>query len=134
MRLILDNNILFSLMKPDSMNSFLFENANSEFFAPSFIIEEFDKYEKECLRKSGLSKKEFGQWKKDIFSKINFVKFEYFKEMVKIARNFCPDEDDVFYFAICLKLNLPLWSNDKKLREQDKIVVLDTEDLIEMIN
>lgn len=134
MNLILDNNILFSLMNPESMNSFIFHNLyETEFFAPYFIIEEFNKYEKECLRKSKLDKKKFAQRKKEIFSKVNFVKFSDFKKDVKNAEKFCPDENDVFYFALCLKLNLPLWSNDKKLKDQNRVIVLNTEDLIDVV-
>jgi len=134
MNLILDNNILFSLMNPHSMNSFVFENLSEiEFFAPLFIVEEFNKYEKECLRKSKLNKNDFNQRKKEIFSRINFIQFPEFKKYVRFAQEFCPDENDVFYFGLCLKLNLPLWSNDKNLKEQDKVVVLDTKDLIDIV-
>ncbi len=134
MNLILDNNILFSLMNLRSMNSFIFNNLyGAEIFAPYFIVEEFNKYEKDCLKKSKLNKKDFNQRKKEIFSKINFIQFSEFKRYVKFAQEFCPDENDIFYFAICLKLNLPLWSNDRKLKEQDKVIVLDTRDLIDLM-
>ncbi len=133
MRLILDNNILFSLMNPNSTNSFLFEKIDSEFFAPHFIIEEFKKYEKECLRKSKLNNIEFQKRKQMIFSKINFIRFENFKDFINFAREFCPDENDIFYFALALKLNLPIWSNDSALKRQDKVKVLSTEEIIELI-
>ncbi len=131
MKLIIDNNILFSLMNPSSTNSFLFANLDAVFFAPFFIIKEFDKYEKDCLKKSKLSKQEFKQRKEIVFSKINFVEFDYFKNLIQTAESFCPDVDDVFYFALALKLNIPLWSNDKKLKEQREVIVLDTRDVIE---
>ncbi len=134
MNLIPDNNILFSLMNPKSMNSFLFQElTQTDFFAPEFILEEFKKYEKECLKKSRLIPREFNKRKKEVFSRINFVEFSEFKKYVRIAEGFCPNENDVFYFALCLKLNIPLWSNDKLLKSQNKIVVLDTEDIIDLI-
>jgi len=134
MNLILDNNILFSIMNPNSMNSHIFESLfDSGIFAPHFIIDEFEKYEKECLKKSKLSKEEFYKRKKEVFSKINFINFTEFRKYIDTAKTFCPDENDVFYFALCLKLNLPLWSNDKKLKEQSEIIVLYTEDLIDLM-
>ena len=32
-----------------------------------------------------------------------------------------------------LKLNLPLWSNDRKLKEQDEVIVLNTKEIIDLI-
>ena len=132
MSLIIDNNILFSLMNPFSMNSFLFDKIEGEIFATDFIIKEFKKYKKECFKKSKLSEKEFNKRKKIIFSKINFIKFKDFRTFVKNAKEFCPDEDDVFYFALALKLNLPIWSNDKELKRQEKVIVLNTEEIIDL--
>lgn len=120
-------------MKPDSTNAFLFERVNAVFFAPFFIKEEFNKYEKECLIKSGLSKNEFNERKKIIFSKINFIELNFFKDSIKTAEKFCPDENDVFYFALALKLDAPIWSNDSALNGQDKIKVFSTEEIIELI-
>ena len=34
------------------------------------------------------------------------------------------------YFALELKLNWGIWSNDKKLKEQNKVKVYSTEDLL----
>lgn len=130
MRLILDNNILFSVIKPDSTNAFFFDNMNADLFAPSFIKDEFNKYEKECLIKSGLSRKEFSERKKTIFSRINFIELNSFNNFTKIAEKFCPDKNDIFYFALALKLDVPIWSNDKNLKNQDKIKVISTEDLL----
>ena len=51
MKLVLDNNIFFSLMNPDSIASYLFFSLRAEFFAPEFINLEFDKYKEDCLFK-----------------------------------------------------------------------------------
>jgi len=40
-----------------------------------------------------------------------------------------PDPDDMAYFALALKLNCAIWSNDKKLKEQDKVKVYNTHEL-----
>jgi predicted nucleic acid-binding protein len=59
MRIIIDNNILFSLMKPNSTNSKIFSIVKFEYIAPKFIIKEFNKHKAEYLKKSGLSEREF---------------------------------------------------------------------------
>ena len=45
-----------------------------------------------------------------------------------------PDPDDVMYFALALKLNCSIWSNDKKLKHQDKIKVYFTEELVKELD
>ncbi|MBS3175821.1 hypothetical protein J4457_01145 [Candidatus Woesearchaeota archaeon] len=45
------------------------------------------------------------------------------------AENLTPDPDDMAYFAIALRLNCAIWSNDKKLKEQNKIKVYHTHEL-----
>ena len=132
MKLILDNNILFSLMKPDSTNSQLFNLMNCEFIAPKFILKEFRKYREECVKKSGLTTERFLLREKEINSKIEFIEFKEFKKFLEEAIKISPDEDDAPYFALALKMNIPLWSNDAELKQQDKIQVLSTRDLIEI--
>lgn len=132
MNLILDNNILFSLMNPHSMNSFIFLDLNVNLFAPEFILEEFNKYEEECIKKSRLDKFKFLERKKAVFSKINFVRLKDFISFLRLAKEFCPDENDVFYFTLALKLKAQIWSNDKELKKQNKVLVLDTKDIISL--
>ena len=44
-----------------------------------------------------------------------------------------PDEKDTAYFALALKLKCAIWSNDKKLKEQDKVTVYNTGELMKLI-
>ncbi len=41
-----------------------------------------------------------------------------------------PDENDIIYFALALKLKCCIWSNDKALKRQDRIMVLSTKELL----
>ena len=49
------------------------------------------------------------------------------------AEQICPDPKDVVYFALALYLGCAIWSNEKKLKEQDEIKVYATHDLIEFL-
>lgn len=133
MKLIIDNNILFSLIKPDSIASKIFSFLNSEFIAPSFIQHEFDKYEEECLKKSKLSKRDFIKRKNEIFSRITFIGTDSYKEFIQEAIKCLIDEDDAPYLALALKVKAPIWSNDKDLKKQDKVTILSTEDLVNVL-
>ena len=59
---------------------------------------------------------------------------EEFKDKLIIAKEISPDSNDVLYFSLALKLNCAIWSNDKKLKQQNKIKIYSTEDLIEEFN
>ena len=37
------------------------------------------------------------------------------------------------YFALALRRNSPIWSNDKKLKEQNKILIYSTKDIIDIL-
>jgi len=43
------------------------------------------------------------------------------------------DKDDVDFVALSLKINAPLWSNDKGLKEVDEIQVLTTKELLKIL-
>ena len=133
MKLIVDNNILFSLMKLDSTSSRIFSVLNCEFIAPSFVLHEFRNHEEECLKKSGLTKKKFEIRKKDIINKIKFIDFKDYSEFIKGAVSGLQDEDDAPYIALASKLKIPIWSNDKLLKVQDKVTILSTEDIINIL-
>lgn len=133
MRLVLDNNIFFSLMNPNSINSYLFSLGKIKFIAPEFLIEELEEHKEECIVKSGLSEQEFEIRKEEVKQNIEFIEFSEYIEFLKEAIALISDPDDALYFALALKLGCGIWSNDKKLKEQDKIKVYSTEEIIELL-
>lgn len=52
-----------------------------------------------------------------------------FKEAFDVMKNI--DEKDTPFLALALKLEYPIWSNDKHFKKQEKIQVYTTEDLLE---
>ena len=134
MKLILDNNIFFSLMKPDSTASKLLYDFNFELVAPDFIKHEFDKYKKEILKKSRLSKKDFDERLKFFKSRINFIEFESYKKFLKKSFSLISDKKDSPYLAVALLLKCPIWSNNGHFKEQDLVPVFTTRELIEILS
>ncbi|MBI3322140.1 MAG: hypothetical protein HYZ94_00465 [Candidatus Omnitrophica bacterium] len=49
------------------------------------------------------------------------------------ARKFAPDPADTPYLALALHLDIPLWSNDALLKEQDRVVVYTTQEVLDRI-
>jgi len=133
MKLILDNNILFSLMKPDSVNSYLFSILKVEFCAPEYINSEFEKYKSDCLFKSQLSEHEFKIRQKEVEDKTKFFRLSEYKSFLKKAIDSLSDPDDSPYIALALFINSVIWSNDTHLKQQSLIKVFTTAELVEKL-
>ena len=117
-------------MKPNSTASKIIQDFDLKLYAPLFILAEFGKYEEEIFKKSKLSGKEFELRKNQIKEKINFVKLEDYKDLIKTIK--IKDQDDLPYVALAVKLKIPIWSNDKELKLQKNTIVLNTEEIIKL--
>jgi len=84
--------------------------------------------------KSDFDKLEILTYLSLISEKIEFFKLGDYSNFLKEAANICLDIDDIDYFALALKLNCPIWSQDRDLKEQKKIKVYTTKELVEELN
>jgi predicted nucleic acid-binding protein len=132
MKLVVDANILFSCLIKEGKTIELFLNPFLNLYSPEFVLEEFKKHGQEILNKTHRTEKEFNKIFKIIKELITLIPLGEIEDYFKEAEKFCPDENDLDYFALALKLNCPIWSTDKKLKKQEKIKVYSTEDLVKM--
>ena len=88
----------------------------------------------EVSKKTLLSEEEIKSLLNDIMALANIrvIALSEYKEFIKAAQTICPDIDDVHYFALAIKLKCAIWSNDKKLKEQDKIKVYASHELVKL--
>ena len=133
MLLVLDNNILFSLMNPGSVNSYLFSSLKTGYFAPEFAKFELNKYRRDCLLKSGLSEHEFEIRQVEIKSNIKFLKSSEYTEFIEMAANNLSDSKDSPYLALALSIKSSIWSNDPHFKEQSLVKVYSTKELVEKL-
>ncbi len=133
MDLVVDANVLFSaLIKKGKTEELIFEE-DLHLFVPEFIFEEFDKYKSDILKKTERTNEDFEELMRILKKKIITVSNEETERYVPEAEKICPDEKDVDYFALALKLKCAIWSKDKALKEKQKeITVYTTEDLVRM--
>ncbi|RLI70084.1 hypothetical protein DRO97_11195 [Archaeoglobales archaeon] len=56
------------------------------------------------------------------FSLIKIIPHEFYRDKIKEANQICKqfDEKDTPFVALALKLNIPIWTNDKKLLVSSK--------------
>jgi predicted nucleic acid-binding protein len=66
-------------------------------------------------------------------SNVSQVSAFQYRDLEADARSITPDVDDWPFFALSLKRDCALWSDDKKLKNQDRIKVLNTKDILDII-
>ena len=133
MDLIIDANILFAALIKESITIEIMLNENIRLFAPEFLLEEFYKHKEEILTKTKRTKEEFNDIYEVIKSLITFIPFEEFHQFLSEAERLIVDKDDVPYFALSMKLNIPIWSNYKQFQKQKIVSVYSTEQIIKLI-
>ncbi|NOY58171.1 MAG: PIN domain-containing protein [Calditrichaeota bacterium] len=116
MKIVLDSNIIFSaLISGKELYIDIFRAL--QIYVPDFLLTEISKYENRILIKTNI-RNEFTFFVRELFSEITVIpKFAITKKNYKKASLLCNDIDpkDTPYLALSLELDIPLWTNDKKL-------------------
>jgi len=129
MDLVVDANVLFSALIKDSFAYNLLFSGSFHLFTPEYIFTEMEKHKEEILKKTERSEEEFFRLLEILKRRIVIVPLEELVSYVEEAEKLTPDPDDMAYFALALKLNCAIWSNDKKLKDQNRIKVYNTHEL-----
>ena len=134
MELVIDANILFSALIKDSHTRHFLLLSNHRFYTSEFVFTEIRKHIKYISKKTSLPETEIRLILEEIIilSNIKIISLNDFKEHIEKAKLICPNVDDIQYFALALKLRCPIWSNDKKLQEQDIIKIYTTEQVFQL--
>lgn len=131
MKFVVDTNILFTFFWKNSFTKGLLVDQDLEFFAPEFALEEINKHLNEILKKTGISLEKFKELRRDLAIFVEFIPLEEYKEFLSEALSLIPKyPSDIDFLAMGLKLELPIWSNDSHLKQQSKVKVYSTSELI----
>lgn len=131
MELVVDTNILRTFFWEKSLARKLLMKMDLKLSSPEFALEEINTHKSDILKKTKISEKEFNQLKSDLAIAVEFIPVKEYKEFFKTASEISPDPNDADFFALALKLKIPLWSNDSLLKNQNKLKVFSTLDLLE---
>jgi len=129
MDLVVDANVLFSALIKESFSYNLLFSGKFHLFTPEYIFTELEKHKEGLMNKTERTTEEFYRLVETLKRRIVIVPLEELAPYVEEAEKLTPDPDDMAYFALALKLNCGIWSNDKKLKEQNKIEVYNTHEL-----
>ncbi len=135
MKIVIDSNIIFSALIKDSLTrKLIFELEN--LLMPEIVFKEIENYRQELIDKSKLNWNELQKALKLIIKNIeiipNDVLEKYKKKAWELIGTHSPE--DVMFIACCLKFeDSILWSDDKKLKLQNKIQVLNTQEIVKTL-
>ena len=118
----------------DNITSELLLKRDFHLYAPDFILFEFEKYRDYLKKKSERADEDFDHLLEVFKRNTELVAKEDIQPYIEKAKLITPDIGDVPYFAIALKLQIPIWSNDKDLKEkQSEIIIYSTADLMKLV-
>jgi len=126
-------NILFSFFKKHTFTRRLLINSDLQLYSTKFAFEEFNKHLDELMSKAKIDMGVFELYKTILSWYVKFVPTSEYKEFKNEAESISPDPDDTQYFALALKLDCPIWSNDKRLKKQSSIEIFSTEELVKLL-
>ncbi len=137
MRLVVDSNVVFTIIIAGNKSKAfrIIKDYDLTLYFPEDGLLEFKKH-KDKLKKYS---KEFELKSFLAFSLIHVIPSEIYEDKIPEAYNIAKqfDEKDSPFIALALKLNIPIWTNDKKLIEYglktNKYLALDSESLDDLL-
>lgn len=137
MIVIVDVNVLLSALIRDSITRKIIVKSGLEFCFPEPSLHKIRKYKEYIIEKSGLSELEFLVILHNLLCFVRIIPTEEIIQNWDKAKQIMEhiDPEDVTFIATALsKENSIIWSDDKDFEKQNKIVVLKTRDMINLLS
>ncbi|MBA7685229.1 hypothetical protein ES703_93647 [subsurface metagenome] len=136
MRFIVDTNILISGLIKDSVTRKILLSDKFEFYHPEILLEELNKHIPEIAKKARKDEKDINQLIKIFRENLLSVSIDEYEQNLDKANDIIGsiDEKDVAFIALALATkNNGIWTNDKHFRKQDKVKVVSTWDMMNLL-
>ncbi|MBI4453743.1 hypothetical protein HY636_03810 [Candidatus Woesearchaeota archaeon] len=130
--LVVDTNILFTFFWKNFLTPEILIKKKLKLITSERAINEIDKHAALIIDKTGITKKEFKIIKDDLYLLCAVIPLKEYSLYIKRATDISPDEKDIDFLALSFMFKCTLWSNDRKLKEQDLVEVLNTKEIIEL--
>jgi len=130
--LVVDANILFSFFNKRSRARQILISGEVILHSPEFALKELEGHKPRIIAAFSLGESQFEFIMKLLKSVVEFSPEEEYSSLLDKAEEISPDPDDVDFFALALKHNCAIWSNEGRLKEQSAIEILDTEKVAEL--
>lgn len=134
MQLVVDTNILLSFFRNNPVRFIILnsELLGVSLFAPEHAIEELKNNKSDILKYSKLNSEQFNEALSRLSEFIEIVPKTSFNMFESEAKQLIHDKDAPI-FALALKLNSPIWSNEPRFKKQSSVKVFNTQDLRELL-
>jgi predicted nucleic acid-binding protein len=131
---IVDANKVFAAFIAEGIVHDLLFSGKFKPVGPEKLLEEVEKHKEEIAEKAEKKLEDI-----ELAIKLLEPEFEIFSRLEYTARlseglKLAPHPKDVEYFALALKLDFPIWSNEKAFKKQSKVKVFSTSDLISFLS
>ena len=128
--------MLFSALIKDSTTRMLILEYEDLLLFPSLVLEEAQEHLNELLKKSGMKSADFNSLLKLILNKVKIVPtetlYQHRNEALEIVKGIDPDDAIIVACALANPGSI-IWSNDKGLKKQNKVKVLNTAEIIRLL-
>ena len=136
MKIVIDSNILFSALIKDSITRRIILDYEDQFLFPSYIFEEMEKHKDELLTKSKMKQKDFEDLLRLLLQKVIIIPKEvlihYKNDAYQIIKDI--DPDDIIFIACAIAYSdAIIWSDDKKLKQQSKVRIINTNEMYSLL-
>lgn len=134
-KLVVETNILYSFFWKNSPTHDVFSSiVEYDLIAPIFTFDELNKHKEEILFQSKIKTNEFNELMESLSILVEFVKESEYIKFINEAKSLFPKHlKDVDFFALALKFNCPLWSNERLHKKQSKVKVFNTDEIRELL-
>lgn len=133
MQFIVDANVLLASFLKDAKTRELLLDARLTLFAPEHLITETTRHleKSAALRKKiRISTQELKELFEFLTQRIETLPAKVYQPFLSEAMSLAPHREDAPYLAVALALRIPLWSNDKGLKNQTKVDVYSTSEVL----
>jgi len=136
--LVVDANVIVSCLvnKGVAFDVFLLNSIfeKFEFVAPEFLLVEIEKHREELYKETKLSRDEFDELVEFLTGEITVIPSSHFLEFLPQARKLLAEHSkDAPYVALALRLNCPIFSGDKVLKQLSPVKVLSPREVLELL-
>jgi len=133
MDLVADTNIVVAAIVRKGPTRYLLFNGTMRTFTPDFFFSELEEHEAEFAGKSRLPYEQYRHSVRLVLNQIEWIPHEIYSKFKVEAKAITPDPDDWPFFALALQKKCALWSNDRRLKNQQHVPVYSTKEILEML-
>ncbi len=136
MQFVVDANILLAAFLKEGVTRELLLDSRLTLFAPEHLIQETSRHlqgNASIRRRMGLPERNLQELFSILTMRIQVIPQKSYQSFLKEALFLASHKEDAPYLALALFLNIPIWSNDKGFKDQEKVRVYSTQELLVLL-